>query len=211
MKFAGRPYPFQRETGHGSGQMTAKSSPKRDLTRITFFKFLSLPLFASGLKILLSMVRFFGPALLSCGTREPTHRKGGHRSATDVLIASAAISHRCHLSTPDKHFTHIAEHSELELFALRQSRLPGFLRALKAKSLLRSLLKTGGITPLWKRGATCLREVPPCRAKAGRKFSETAVPWTWAGICLTKGFLDHLLLSYGRFSLTNYSRFHIFS
>ncbi len=38
----------------------------------------------------------------------------------DVLIASAAISHRCHLFTADKHFTHIAEHSELKLFSLRQ-------------------------------------------------------------------------------------------
>ena len=47
-------------------------------------------------------------------------RKGKQGSAIDVLIASAAISHRCHLFTADKHFTHIAEHSELKLFALRQ-------------------------------------------------------------------------------------------
>jgi len=47
-------------------------------------------------------------------------RKGKQGSTIDVLIASAAISHRCHLFTADKHFTHIAEHSELKLFALRQ-------------------------------------------------------------------------------------------
>ena len=47
-------------------------------------------------------------------------RKGKQGSTIDVLIASAAISHRCHLLTADKHFTHIAEHSELKLFALRQ-------------------------------------------------------------------------------------------
>ena len=46
--------------------------------------------------------------------------KGRQASTIDVLIASAAISHRCHLFTADKHFTHIAEHSELKLFALRQ-------------------------------------------------------------------------------------------
>ena len=46
--------------------------------------------------------------------------KGRQGSTIDVLIASAAISHRCHLFTADKHFTHIAEHSELKLFALRQ-------------------------------------------------------------------------------------------
>jgi hypothetical protein len=47
-------------------------------------------------------------------------RKGKQGNTIDVLIASAAISHRCHLFTADKHFTHIAEHSELKLFALRQ-------------------------------------------------------------------------------------------
>jgi hypothetical protein len=46
--------------------------------------------------------------------------KGRQGSTIDVLIASAAISHRCHLFTADKHFTHIAEHSELKLFALQQ-------------------------------------------------------------------------------------------
>jgi predicted nucleic acid-binding protein len=46
--------------------------------------------------------------------------KGRQASTIDVLIASAAISHRCHLFTADKHFTHIAEHSELRLFPLRQ-------------------------------------------------------------------------------------------
>jgi predicted nucleic acid-binding protein len=39
---------------------------------------------------------------------------------SDVLIASAAISHRCHLFTADKHFAHIAEHSELKLFPPRK-------------------------------------------------------------------------------------------
>ena len=38
-------------------------------------------------------------------------------STIDVLIASTAISHRCHLFTADKYFTHIAEHFELKLFA----------------------------------------------------------------------------------------------
>jgi len=46
--------------------------------------------------------------------------KARQGSTIDVLIASAAISHRCHLFTADKHFKHIAEHSELKLFALRQ-------------------------------------------------------------------------------------------
>jgi predicted nucleic acid-binding protein len=46
--------------------------------------------------------------------------KGKQGSTIDVLIASAAISHRCHLFTADKHFTHIAEHSELKLFAFQQ-------------------------------------------------------------------------------------------
>jgi predicted nucleic acid-binding protein len=46
--------------------------------------------------------------------------KGRQGSTIDVLIASAAISHHCHLFTPDKHFTHIAEHSELKLFAFQQ-------------------------------------------------------------------------------------------
>ncbi len=43
--------------------------------------------------------------------------KGKQLSTIDVLIASAAISHRCQLFTADKHFAHIAEHSELKLFA----------------------------------------------------------------------------------------------
>jgi predicted nucleic acid-binding protein len=47
-------------------------------------------------------------------------RKGKQGSTIDVLIASAAISHHCRLFTADKHFTHIAEHSELEIFALQQ-------------------------------------------------------------------------------------------
>ncbi len=46
-------------------------------------------------------------------------RKGKQGSTIDVLIASAAISHRCHLFTADKHFKHIAEHSELKLFPLQ--------------------------------------------------------------------------------------------
>jgi len=46
--------------------------------------------------------------------------KGKQASTIDVLIASAAISHHCHLFTADKHFTQIAEHSELKLFASRQ-------------------------------------------------------------------------------------------
>jgi hypothetical protein len=46
-------------------------------------------------------------------------RKGKQGSTIDVLIASSAISHHCHLFTADKHFTHIAEHSELKLFPLR--------------------------------------------------------------------------------------------
>lgn len=45
-------------------------------------------------------------------------RKGKQGNTIDVLIASAAISRHCHLFTADKHFTHIAEHSELKLFAL---------------------------------------------------------------------------------------------
>ena len=47
-------------------------------------------------------------------------RKGKQGSTIDVLIASAAISHRCQLFTADKDFTQIAEHSELKLFGLRQ-------------------------------------------------------------------------------------------
>jgi predicted nucleic acid-binding protein len=47
-------------------------------------------------------------------------RKGKQGSTIDALIASAAISHRCHLFTADKHFIHIAEHSELKLFTLQQ-------------------------------------------------------------------------------------------
>ncbi len=47
-------------------------------------------------------------------------RKGKQGSTIDVLIASAAISHYCLLFTADKHFTHIAEHSELKLFAFQQ-------------------------------------------------------------------------------------------
>ena len=46
-------------------------------------------------------------------------RKGRQVSTIDVLIASAAISHRCHLFTADQHFTQIAEHSELKLFAFQ--------------------------------------------------------------------------------------------
>ncbi len=45
--------------------------------------------------------------------------KGRQASTIDVLIASAAISHRCHLFTADKHFTQIAEHSELKLFVFQ--------------------------------------------------------------------------------------------
>ena len=45
--------------------------------------------------------------------------KGKQGSTIDVLIASAAISHHCHLFTADKHFTHISEHSELKLFSLQ--------------------------------------------------------------------------------------------
>ncbi len=46
--------------------------------------------------------------------------KGRQVSTIDVLIASAAISHRCQLFTADKHFTHIADQSELKLFPLRR-------------------------------------------------------------------------------------------
>lgn len=46
-------------------------------------------------------------------------RKGKQASTIDVLIATAAIFHQCYLFTADKHFTHIAEHSELKLFSLR--------------------------------------------------------------------------------------------
>jgi len=46
-------------------------------------------------------------------------RKGRQASTIDVLIASVAISHRCHLFTADKHFTQIAEHSELKLFTFQ--------------------------------------------------------------------------------------------
>ncbi|NWG01346.1 MAG: PIN domain-containing protein [Syntrophaceae bacterium] len=48
-------------------------------------------------------------------------RKGKQGSTIDVLIASAAISHHCHLFTADKHFTHIAELSELKLLSLRKT------------------------------------------------------------------------------------------
>jgi len=48
-------------------------------------------------------------------------RKGKQGGTIDVLIASAAISHHCHLFTTDKHFAHIAEHSELKLFPLRKT------------------------------------------------------------------------------------------
>ncbi len=47
-------------------------------------------------------------------------RKGRQGSTIDMLIASAAILHRCHLFAADKHFTHIAKHSELKLFSLRK-------------------------------------------------------------------------------------------
>lgn len=46
-------------------------------------------------------------------------RKGRQASTIDVLIASAAISYHCHLFTADKHFTQIAEHSELKLLAFQ--------------------------------------------------------------------------------------------
>ena len=46
-------------------------------------------------------------------------RKGRQASTIGVLIASAAISRHCHLFTADKHFTQIAEHSELKLFAFQ--------------------------------------------------------------------------------------------
>ena len=46
-------------------------------------------------------------------------KKGRQASTIDVLIASVAISHHCHLFTADKHFTQIAEHSELKLLAFR--------------------------------------------------------------------------------------------
>ncbi len=45
-------------------------------------------------------------------------RKGKQEGTIDVLIASVAISHHCHLFTADKHFTHLAEHSELKLLPL---------------------------------------------------------------------------------------------
>lgn len=45
-------------------------------------------------------------------------QKGKQGSTIDVLIALAAISHHCYLFTTDKHFIHIAEHSELKLFPL---------------------------------------------------------------------------------------------
>ena len=48
-------------------------------------------------------------------------RKGKQGGTIDVLIASAAVSHHCHLFTADKHFAHIAEHSELKLFPLRKT------------------------------------------------------------------------------------------
>lgn len=48
-------------------------------------------------------------------------RKGKQGSTIDVLIASAAISYHCRLFTADKHFTHIAEHSELKLFPPRKT------------------------------------------------------------------------------------------
>jgi predicted nucleic acid-binding protein len=48
-------------------------------------------------------------------------QKGKQGGTIDVLIASAAISHQCHLFTADKHFTHIAEHSELKLFPPRKT------------------------------------------------------------------------------------------
>ena len=47
-------------------------------------------------------------------------KKGNQGATIDVLIASVAISHRCHLFTADKHFTQIAEHSELKLFTFQQ-------------------------------------------------------------------------------------------
>ncbi len=46
-------------------------------------------------------------------------RKGRQASTIDVLIASAATSHHCHLFTADKHFMQIAEHSQLKLFAFQ--------------------------------------------------------------------------------------------
>ena len=45
--------------------------------------------------------------------------KGKQGSTIDVLIASAAISHDCHLFTADENFTQIEEHSELKLFPLQ--------------------------------------------------------------------------------------------
>jgi predicted nucleic acid-binding protein len=56
----------------------------------------------------------------AAGLKNQLIRKERQGSTIDVLIASAAISHRCHLFTADKHFTPIAEHSELKLLALRQ-------------------------------------------------------------------------------------------
>ncbi len=43
-------------------------------------------------------------------------KKGKQASTVDVLIASSAISHNCHLFTTDEDFSHIAEHSKLKLF-----------------------------------------------------------------------------------------------
>ncbi len=47
-------------------------------------------------------------------------KKGKQGSTIEVLIASAAISHDLHLFTADKHFTHIAENSELKLLPLQR-------------------------------------------------------------------------------------------
>ncbi len=47
-------------------------------------------------------------------------KRGKQAGTIDVLVASAAISHHCHLFTADKHFSHIAEHSELKLFPVRE-------------------------------------------------------------------------------------------
>ena len=63
----------------------------------------------------------------AAGLKNQLIGKGKQGSTIDVHIASAVISHRCHLFTADKHFTYIAEHSELKLFAFSAALTAGIV------------------------------------------------------------------------------------
>lgn len=55
----------------------------------------------------------------ACLLSHETRRRGFHVPATDHLIASVAIAHRCRLLHADRHFDLLAKHSRLAATALR--------------------------------------------------------------------------------------------